>query len=309
MLLYIARRFVIALVTLFVIITATWFMMQFLPGSPFNTTGKLTPAAQAKLMEKYGLDEPLLVQYTTYVANMVRGDLGTSLYFRGTPITEILLNRAPVSAFLGLQSLVLGLIVGLPLGIIAALRHNRTADSSATVVAVLGVSIPNFVLAALLQYWVGLKWGLLPIAYWESYAHTILPSLALSVFVIAVVARFIRTEMLEVLSQDYITLAESKGLGRVAVVVKHALRNAITPVVAVILPLVVSIVTGSIVVEQIFSVPGIGQEFVRSIVVKDYQMILGTTILYSTIFVLARLVQDVLYGIIDPRIRVAGQKE
>jgi oligopeptide transport system permease protein len=307
MLRYLARRIALMFVALFVICTTTFFLMQFLPGSPFNDE-KLSGERRAQLEAKYGLDEPLIVQYTIYMGNLARGDLGDSFYYEGRPVLEIILDRLPVSAFLGVQALLFGLVAGLVLGTVAALRHNSVWDTAATVVAVLGVSVPSFVLGPLLQYWVGVRLGWLPIAFFESWAHSILPSLALSVFVTAMVARFVRSEMLEVLGQDYVALAKAKGLSEPAVVVRHVLRNALIPLVTVLFPLIVSLVTGSLVVEQIFAVPGIGEQFVRSIVVKDYSMIMGTTIFFSVLFVAALLVQDILYGLIDPRIRVFGEK-
>jgi oligopeptide transport system permease protein len=308
MLRYVARRVVYMFTTLFVIITVTWFISQLLPGTPFADE-KLSEEARARLFAKYGLDEPLLVQYGKYMLNVAQGDLGSSYYFEGRAVTEIILARLPISAFLGIQAVLFGFVTGLVLGIVAALRHNSFWDSAATVLAVLGVSVPSFVLGPLLQYWLGVKLGWFPIAFFESWWHSILPSLALSVFVIATVARFIRAEMLEVMGQDYTTLAKAKGLSRLAVVMRHVLRNALIPLVTVLAPLTIYIVTGSLVVEQIFAVPGIGEQFVRSIVVSDYAMILGTTIFFSVLFILALLIQDILYGVIDPRIRVSGAKE
>jgi oligopeptide transport system permease protein len=293
---------------LLIIISVTWFISQLLPGTPFADQ-KLTPETRAQLFDKYGLDEPWPVQYGKYMLNVAQGDLGNSYYFQGKPVMEIILARLPVSAFVGIQAIVMGLVIGLVLGIFAALRHNSFWDSAATVVAILGVSVPSFVLGPILQYWLGVKLGWFPIAFFESWWHSVLPSLALSVFVIATVARFIRAEMLEVMGQDYTTLATAKGLSGLAVVMKHVLRNALIPLVTVLAPLTIYIITGSLVVEQIFAVPGIGEEFVRSVVVSDYAMILGTTIFFSVLFILALLIQDILYGIIDPRIRVAGAKE
>jgi len=308
MLRYVVRRVVYMFITLFVIITVTWFISQLLPGTPFADE-KLSDEARARLLAKYGLDEPLLVQYGKYMINVAQGDLGNSYYFEGRPVTEIILARLPVSAFLGFQAVLFGLVTGLVLGIVAALRHNSIWDSGATVLAVLGVSVPSFVLGPILQYWLGVKLGWFPIAFFESWWHSVLPSVALSVFVIATVARFIRAEILEVMGQDYTTLAKAKGLSGLAVVMRHVLRNALIPLVTVLAPLTIYIVTGSLVIEQIFAVPGIGEQFVRSIVVSDYAMILGTTIFFSVLFILALLIQDILYGIIDPRIRVAGAKE
>jgi oligopeptide transport system permease protein len=308
MLRYVATRVVYMFVALFIIVSVTWFISKLLPGTPFADQ-KLTPEARAQLFHKYGLDEPWPVQYGKYMLNVAQGDLGNSYYFQSKPVTEIILARLPVSAFVGIQAIVIGLVIGLVLGIVAALRHNSFWDSAATVVAILGVSVPSFVLGPILQYWLGVKLGWFPIAFFESWWHSVLPSLALSVFVIATVARFIRAEMLEVMGQDYTTLAKAKGLSGLAVVMKHVLRNALIPLVTVLAPLTIYIVTGSLVVEQIFAVPGIGEEFVRSVVVSDYAMILGTTIFFSILFILALLIQDILYGVIDPRIRVSGAKE
>jgi oligopeptide transport system permease protein len=305
---YVAKRVAYMLVTLFVIASITFFISKLLPGTPF-ADDKLTPQIRAQLFAKYGLDEPLTVQYAKYMLNVAQGDLGNSFYFESRPVTQMILKGLPVSMFVGVQAVIFGLVVGLVLGIVAALRHNTLWDTVAVVLAVVGVSVPTFVLGPLLQYWLGVKLGLFPIAFFESWMHSVLPSLALSVFVISTVARFIRSEMLEVMGQDYITLARAKGLSAMAVTIRHILRNSLIPLVTVVAPLTVYIITGSLVVEQIFSVPGIGEQFVTSVFVSDYSMILGTTLFFSVMFILALLIQDILYGIIDPRIRVSGAKE
>ena len=305
---YVAKRVAYLLVTLFVIASITFFISKLLPGTPF-ADDKLTPQIRAQLFAKYGLDEPLPVQYVKYMLNVAQGDLGNSFYFENRPVTQMILQGLPISMFVGVQAVVFGFVVGLVLGIVAALRHNTLWDTAAVVVAVVGVSVPTFVLGPLLQYWLGVKLGLFPIAFFESWMHSVLPSLALSVFVISTVARFIRSEMLEVMGQDYITLATAKGLTGLAVIVRHVLRNSLIPLVTVVAPLTVYIITGSLVVEQIFAVPGIGEQFVTSVFVSDYSMILGTTLFFSVMFILALLIQDILYGIIDPRIRVSGAKE
>jgi oligopeptide transport system permease protein len=305
---YVTKRVAYMLITLFVIASITFFISKLLPGTPF-ADDKLTPQVRAQLFAKYGLDEPLYVQYAKYMLNVVQGDLGNSFYFESRPVMQMILQGLPVSMFVGVQAVIFGLVVGLVLGIIAALRHNTLWDTAAVVLAVVGVSVPTFVLGPLLQYWLGVKLGLFPIAFFESWMHSVLPSLALSVFVISTVARFIRSEMLEVMGQDYITLARAKGLSAMAVTIRHILRNSLIPLVTVVAPLTVYIITGSLVVEQIFSVPGIGEQFVTSVFVSDYSMILGTTLFFSVMFILALLLQDILYGIIDPRIRVSGAKE
>jgi oligopeptide transport system permease protein len=305
---YVARRVVYMLITLFIIISITFFISKMLPGTPF-ADDKLTPQTRAQLFEKYGLDEPLYVQYAKYMVNVAQGDLGNSFYFESRPVTQMILERAPVSAFVGIQAVIFGLVVGMVLGIVSALRHNTYWDTAAVVIAVLGVSVPTFVLGPVLQYVFGVKLGWFPIAFFESWRHSVLPSLALSVFVISTVARFVRSEMLEVIGQDYITLAKAKGLSGLAVIVKHVVRNALIPLVTVLAPLTIYLITGTLVVEQIFAVPGIGEQFVQSVFVNDYAMILGTTVFFSVFFIIALLLQDISYGIIDPRIRVSGAKE
>jgi oligopeptide transport system permease protein len=309
MLKYTLKRLVNALVVLFVITTVTWFLMQLLPGSPIQNAEKLTPEQEAQVAEQYNLDKPLPVQYALYTTGLLRGDLGNSYLYGGTPVTSIILDRLPVSLFLGTQAIIVGLVVGLFLGIIGALKQNSIWDSGAAFLAVLGVSVPDFVLAPLAQYWLGLKLGIFPIAFFESWWHSVLPSLVLSTVVAAVIATFTRTEMLEVLGQDYVTLAKSKGLSRLAVVLRHVLRNSMIPLVTIMLPLTAALVTGTLIVETVFSIPGLGEQFVRSIFDKDFPIIMGTTILFSVFFVASYLLQDILYGIIDPRIRVAGNRE
>jgi oligopeptide transport system permease protein len=305
---YVARRLVYMVAALFIIISVTFFISKALPGNPFANP-KLSPQVREQIFEKYGFDEPLYVQYAKYMANVAQGDLGNSFYFEGRPVSIMILQRLPVSAFIGVQAVIFGLVIGMVLGIVAALWHNTVWDTLAVVVAILGVSVPSFVLGPILQYWLGLKLGWFPIAFFESWIYSVLPSLALSVFVVSTVARFIRTEMLEVMGQDYITLAKAKGLSGLAVILKHVLRNAMIPLVTVMAPLTIYIITGSLVIEQIFAVPGIGEQFVQSVLVNDYAMILGTTIFFSVLFILALLIQDIMYGLIDPRIRVSGAKE
>ncbi|MEJ8546395.1 ABC transporter permease [Brevibacillus borstelensis] len=305
---YIGMRLVYLLITLFVITTATFFLMKQLPGTPFDEEklNRLPVEERQLLYASYGLDQPVYVQYVRYLANVVQGDFGTSFTYKNMPVKDIIVNRIGPSALIGLQAVVLGLSIGLILGIIAAYRHNSAWDYFTMFIAVLGVSVPNFVLAALLQYYVGLKWGLLPVAFWDSYENSILPSVALSVGVVAIIARFARNEMLEVLQQDYITTAKAKGLTNMAVVMRHAVRNSLIPVVTILGPIVVNLLTGSLVIENIFGVPGIGSLFVDSIKMNDYSTIMGITIFYSAFYVFIMLIVDILYSVIDPRIRLAS---
>ncbi|WP_407708346.1 oligopeptide ABC transporter permease [Bacillus altitudinis] len=306
MLKYLIRRVAYMVVTLFIIVSITFFLMKLIPGSPFVNAQKLSEAQQAVLNAKYGLDQPIPVQYFHYMINTFTGDLGVSFQFNNTSVTELLSYRVGPSAVLGLQAIILGTIVGIFLGVVGALRQNTWVDYSATFLAVIGKSIPSFVFAGLLQYYIAVKLGLLPTQFWNGFEYTILPTIALAMFPISICARFMRTEMVEVLETDYILLAKAKGTGYFEIAFKHAMRNALIPVVTVLGPLTVSLMTGSLVIEKIFSIPGIGEQFVKAITVNDYPVIMGTTILFAVLFVVVVFIVDILYGIIDPRIRVAG---
>ncbi|MFD1929641.1 ABC transporter permease [Sporosarcina siberiensis] len=299
---YILKRLGFMIVTLFIIVSATFFLMELIPGTPFSNPEKLSEKQLVILNAKYGLDQPVAIQYFKYIGNLLQGDLGLSFQYEGRTVMSMIGDRVGPSAFIGLQALIFGSIVGLLLGIISALRHNSILDYVAVTIAVLGMSIPSFVFAALLQYYVGVKLGWLPVGLWESYSSSILPSFALSVTVIATVARFIRSEMLEVLGQDYVTTARAKGLGETTVIVKHVTRNALIPVVTMLGPLAVSIMTGTLVIEKIFGVPGLGEQFTLSILVLDYSVIMGITLFYSALFIFVVFVVDILYGLLDPRI-------
>ncbi|CAH0346726.1 oligopeptide ABC transporter permease [Bacillus sp. CECT 9360] len=306
---YVAQRLGYMFVTLFIIVSITFFLMQHLPGTPFTNPEKLS-AEQLELMnEKYGLNKPVALQYVSYLGGLVKGDLGISYQYEGRSVNNILGERIGPSVLIGSQALIFGVMVGLILGITSALNHNSFLDYGSVTIAVLGMSIPSFVFAALLQYFIGVKLGWLPAALWESYENTIMPSLALSVTVIATVARFIRTEMLEVLGQDYIVTARAKGISETAVVFKHIIRNATIPVLTMLGPLAVAIMTGTLVIEKIFTVPGLGEQFTKSILVNDYSVIMGVTLMYSALFIWIVFIVDIFYGIIDPRISIQGRHE
>ncbi|MFC5601900.1 ABC transporter permease [Sporosarcina koreensis] len=307
---FIVVRVVNIILTLVVIATATFFLMKLLPGSPFDEEklAGLSEEARIEFYAKYGLDKPLIMQYGIYMENLVKGDLGTSFYFKGQKVESLIKDRIGPSALLGLQAVILGMSIGLILGMIAAFRHNTAWDYFTMFIAVIGVSIPNFVFAALLQYYIGLKWGILPVAFWESYSSSVLPTIALAMMVIALIARFTRNEMLEVLQQDYILTAKSKGLSKWSVIFNHTLRNSLIPIITILGPITVSLLTGSLVIENIFGIPGIGSLFVDSIKVNDYTTIMGLTLFYSAFYILTILVVDLLYGIIDPRIRLTESK-
>ncbi|WP_034550779.1 oligopeptide ABC transporter permease [Carnobacterium funditum] len=305
---YLGKRFLYMLLTLFLIASITFFLMKLLPGTPYSNQDKLSEEQIFIMNEKYGLNEPLPIQYLVYMTGLLQGDLGTSFQFNNTPVTELLSTRVGPSLQLGIQAVVLGTTLGIILGVIAAMNQNTWIDTTATFTAILGRSIPNFVIAVLLQliFGVYLKW--FPIALWnDGFQSSVLPTLALAISPLADSARFIRTEMVEVLGSDYVELARAKGLSRWTVAFKHGVRNALIPLVTILGPMAVALMTGSMVVENIFAIPGIGEQFVKSILTNDYPTIMGVTILYSAMLVGIILVVDVLYGVIDPRIRVATE--
>lgn len=296
--------------TLFIIAVLTFVLMKILPGSPFDTDRfeKLTPQQQAEALAKYDLDKPVFIQFTKYITDMLRGDFGKSFYYVNMPVTTVILSRMGPSMLVGAQAILLGLAIGLSLGIVAACRHNGVIDNLTMVIAVLGISVPNFVAAALLQYYIGLRLGWLPVGFWKSWASSVLPSLALCVQPLATSARFIRAETLDVLQQDYIVTARSKGMSQARLLVMHTLRNSIIPVITLIGTMVVNLLTGSLAIESIFSIPGIGGLFTESVKNNDYNVIMGLTILYSAMYMSAILITDVAYSLIDPRIRIAAGK-
>lgn len=310
---YILKRLSLMLMTLLIVISVTFFLVRLLPGSPFNDE-KLNAQQVEMINKQYGLDAPVPVQYLRYMTGVFTGDLGRSFKYDNKKVEDLISTRLKPSAMLGAQALVIGSVVGLTLGIIAALKKNTFWDYFATVISVLGVSVPSFVLAALLQLYLTTRhqifpvtWGM-PIGSDFRYAWTVLPSIALAFFSIASIARFTRTELVEVLNADYIVTAKSKGLTKAAVIVKHALRNALIPVVTMLGPLTVGLLTGSLVVEKVFAVPGLGDLLVSSITTNDLFCISGVSIFYSALYIGVILLVDILYGIIDPRIRVAGGK-
>ena len=307
---YIGKRLIYMVITLALIATFTFFLMKILPGSPIASASKLSPEQRAVVEARYGLNEPLPVQYFDYMFGLLKGDLGISInQFKGANVTDLILSRMGPSAQIGFQGMVLGTIIGVLLGMVAALRQNTWIDYSSTLIAIIGISIPSFVFATLLQYWLGVKLEWFPVALWkDGFMSSVLPSIALAMFPLATAARFIRTEMIEVLSSDYITLAKAKGSSGFEVAFKHAFRNALIPLVTVLGPMAVGILTGSLVVEQVFAIPGIGEQFVKSIMVNDFSIIMGTTIFFSVFLIVVILIVDILYGIIDPRIRLSGGK-
>lgn len=302
---YILKRIFFMVVTLWIIATVTFFLMKLLPGTPYTNAEKLSAQQIALLNKQMGLDKPMIVQYGLYLNNLLHFDLGISFQFKNQPVANLLSARIGPSLQLGIQAIIVGTLGGIILGAISAMKQNTWIDTTATLVAILGRSIPNFVFAVLLQYVFAMKLHILPIAKWETFAYTILPTIALAMSPLADSARFIRTEMVEVLHSDYVELARAKGLSRWGIVFHHGLRNSLIPLLTLLGPLAVGLMTGSLVVENIFAIPGIGEQFVKSIMTNDYPTIMAVTMLYSAMLVVVILIVDILYGIVDPRIRVS----
>jgi oligopeptide transport system permease protein len=304
---YVAKRVLISVFTLLAITLVLFALLQLMPGSPFNDE-KLSVSQRATLNAKYGLDKPLYVQFGKYVLNLVQGDFGVSYNIsKNTPISQLVQSRLPVSISVGGMAVGFGALIGLLLGIIAALNHRTIIDNLCTAISVLGVSVPSYVFALALSYSLGFKLKWLPMLYNmnDPFMSSIMPSIALSMFTMASIARFTRNEMLEVLGSEYMLLAESKGLSGAPLIMRHALRNALIPIITVLAPLIVDLMTGSLVVEKIFSIPGVGSLLVTAIQSNDYSVVIALSFIYSAMYIGIMLVVDILYGIIDPRIRLA----
>jgi len=308
---YIVKRIIYMLLTLFIITTITFFLMHSIPGDPLAHMAKNLPEqVKANYYKKYGLDQPVIVQYGKFLKNVfTEGNLGESLRYPGRSVTETVLNNSKVSGRVGVQAISLGIVIGITLGIIAALFRNKWPDYLVMFIAILGVTVPSFIIASLLQYTFTVKFQLLPTTGWGDMKHTILPTIALAFSPIATYARYMRSNVLEVINQDYILTAQAKGVGTFSLITKHILRNAILPVITILGPQIAGIFTGSFVIERIFGIPGLGSYYITSINDRDYTMIIGTTVFYAAIFVVAQLVTDILYGIVDPRIRVSNDNE
>lgn len=304
MLKYIAKRLLIMAVTLWVIVTLTFILMVTIPGSPLNSERNTNETVQANLEAHYNLDEPYYVQYFLYIKSIVTFDFGPSIKQPNQTVNELLGRGFPISFELGIITIVVALLSGIILGILAALRHNGIIDYLAISLAVLGISIPNFVLATLLIQKLAVDWNILPPATWSSPAHMILPVIALATGPMAIIARLTRSTMLEVLTQDYIKMARAKGLSPWKIVIKHALRNALMPVVTIMGTLLAGILTGTFVIEKIFAIPRMGRYFVESINQRDYPVIMGTTVFYSGFLIFMLFLVDIIYGILDPRIKL-----
>ncbi len=309
MLNYILKRILHIFIALFVIITATFFLMKLAPGSPFASERQLPPAIEQQLNAKYGLDNPWYIQYKDYLVSSFTFDFGESMKYKGRSVNAMISEGFPVSLVLGIEAMILAIGLGVLFGVISALYHNKFPDYVSTVIAVLGISVPSFILAGLFQLLFSLKLGWFPVTGWKGFMYTVLPATALTLTHAGFIAKLTRSSMLEQNNSEYVKLARAKGIGKWSVVFKHSLRNAMLPVVTYLGPLSAGVVTGSFIIEQIFAIPGIGRHFVQSITNRDYTTIMGVTVFYSIILLLAVLIVDILYQFIDPRIKLKGAKK
>lgn len=301
---YILKRIGSMIITMIFVIALTFFLMRALPGGPFTREKQLPPEIEQAIIEKYHLDDPLIVQFKDYFLGILQGDFGPSYTRKGETVAGLLKLTFPVSGKLGLVTATFVLILGLPLGIISALKSNKWEDYVVTIMATIGVAVPSFVIGALLRYVLTNKWGLLPATGLDSPKAYIMPVIALSGFSLAFVARLTRSSMLEVLRQDYIRTARAKGLSEFIVIGKHALKNALLPVITYMGPMIAAVMTGSFVVESLFGIPGMGEFFVKSVQSRDYTMIMGTVVLYALLYVVMILLVDIIYVFVDPRIKL-----
>ncbi|ANE47355.1 peptide ABC transporter permease [Paenibacillus swuensis] len=305
---YLSSKLIYMLISLFILASATFFLMKIIPGDPFQSEKAIPPEIKKSIMAYYGLDKPLGEQYVNYMKNLVTGDLGMSMKMQHTSVVKIIKGSFGYSAQLGIIAIITSVIVGLFLGLVAALHHRKLLDNLAMIVAVIGVSVPNFVLASIMQFVLGEKLGWFKVAGLNGPLDYVMPVIALSALPVAFIARLTRSSMLEVLSSDYIKTAKAKGLAKNVVLIKHALRNGIMPVVTYVGPLTANIITGSVVVEKIFGIPGLGKFFVQSVGNRDYTLIMGITLFYAVILMSARFLTDVAYGFVDPRIKLSNRK-
>jgi oligopeptide transport system permease protein len=303
---FILKRLLVAIPTIFVIITLSFFLARVAPGGPFDADAALEPEIRANLEAAYGLDKPLFVQYVTYLGNIVQGDLGPSVIYKDYTVNELIGIGLPVSLQLGLISILVALAFGGVLGIIAALRQNSWVDYSVMAVAMTGIAVPSFVVAPILTLFLGLYLNWLPIAGWNdgALANMVLPVVALALPQVAILARLTRGGMIEVLRSNYVRTARAKGLSEMKVVWRHALRSALLPIVSYLGPAIAGIVTGAVVVEQIFSLPGMGRYFIQGALNRDYTLVLGIVIVFAAAVVLMNLVADILYSWLDPKVRM-----
>ncbi len=301
---YAVRRFITSLITLFLVITLTFFLMQAVPGEPFLGE-RVTEEMRDRIMAKYGYDQPIMVQYGRYMRDLFRGDLGYSMIEKaGDSVNSVIARYFPTSMKLGLMALGIAMLIGIPLGILASMKHGTLFDKFFVFLSSLFVSVPSFIMSIALMLVFGTWLAILPVAQLNDWQSYIMPVFGMAIYPMCNLARLTRTTMLDVTGQDYIKTARAKGLSTFKVMFKHALRNAILPVITALGPMVAGILTGSFVVEKVFAISGIGKYFIGSISSRDYSLIMGTTIFFAVLLILCNYIVDLLYGIIDPRIKM-----
>ncbi len=301
---YIIKRIGLAIVTIWAVATITFFLMNLVPGGPFLSEKAVSPKAMAALEAKYGLDKPLFEQYITYLTDALHGDFGDSLKQRGRTVTSIIVTKFPVSARVGGVAVLVALIFGIPLGCIAAMHRGKFLDNLISVISTCGIAVPSFVICTVLMYFLGVHLKILPTYGLTSWKHYVMPVMALSFYPMAYIMRLMRSSMLDVLGQDYMRTCKAKGVSQAVSIFKHALRNAILPVITYVGPMLAYTLTGSFVVEKIFTIPGLGGEFIGSISSRDYTVIMGTTIFLATLLIIMNVIVDIIYKIVDPRIKL-----
>ena len=319
---FLIKRIAMGLVTLWLVITITFFLIHMLPGDPFQSEKAIPPKVKENLMAKYHLDRPLGEQYVEYLKNIAKGDLGASMKVRGRTGNDVIKKSFLTSADLGARSIIFALALGIPLGIIAALKRGKYQDRLAMIVAIIGISVPSFVLAGLMQKYVVdihngtlIRNGFLPdffwinLSGWDTFDKKILPVIALGLYTVALIARLLRDKMIEVMGQDYIRLAVAKGVKPKNIVFRHALRNAILPIITIMGPTIAAVLTGSFVIEKMFSIPGLGKYFVDSINDRDYTMVLGVTVFYAVFLIIMMILVDIVYVLVDPKIKLGKGDE
>ena len=301
---YIIKRIGLAIVTIWAVATITFFLMNLVPGGPFLSEKAVSPKAMAALEAKYGLDKPIFEQYITYLTDALHGDFGDSLKQRGRTVTSIIVTKFPVSARVGGVAVLVALLLGIPLGCIAAMHRGKFLDNLISVISTCGIAVPSFVICTVLMYFLGVHLKILPTYGLTSWKHYVMPVMALSFYPMAYIMRLMRSSMLDVLGQDYMRTCKAKGVSQVVSIFKHALRNAILPVITYVGPMLAYTLTGSFVVEKIFTIPGLGGEFIGSISSRDYTVIMGTTIFLATLLIVMNVIVDIIYKIVDPRIKL-----
>ena len=304
---YILKRILYAVIALFVVSTIAFFAVRMIPGNPIEAMmEKLPDEIRQQVFEQYGFDKPILEQYKLFFKELfTEGDLGESLKYRGRKVTDTIASYAPVSGLLGAEAIAIGVISGIILGIVAALNRGKWLDYLVMFIAVVGIAVPNFVLASCFQYFLTIRFHLFPTTGWEGFSYTVLPALALSFNSTAKYARYMRANCLDVLNQDYIITAKSKGMSKFRLIRKLLLKNSILPIITLLGPQIALMFGGAFVIERIFAIPGLGSYFVSSVTDRDYTMVMGQTIFIAALYILSVLIVDILYGFIDPRIRIS----